>query len=76
MILERLPGGAYVSLAEDLDKVVREKYPDSVPVHVLTGAAVMMALSRSCYLSRADESEALGEMIEVLMARIRELNQH
>ena len=76
MVLEKLTGGAYISLAEKLDEVFREKFPDTVPIHVLTGATVAMTLAYSANLSRNDELTALGEMVDVLLARVRELQQH
>jgi hypothetical protein len=75
MILERLPGGIYISLAEKLNKVIRKEFPDNVPVHVLAGATVAMTLTYSADLPRNDELTALGEMVDVLLARMREL-QH
>ena len=76
MILERLPGGKYVSLAEELEKVIRKKFPDNVPVHELAGATVAMTLYHSAQLPRNDELTALGEMVDVLLARMRELKSH
>jgi hypothetical protein len=77
MILERLPGGAYVELAEDFGKVVRERFQDrAVPVDQLTGALAAVTLAYSQYLPRADELAALGEVLDPLLARIRELQQH